>query len=284
MPELPEVEVICQGLRPHIVNRRIMGISCSNKQLRFPLDCREMRGEVKGQEIISLRRRAKYLLLKMKNGACLIIHLGMTGNMGIFPQGAPLKKHDHICWTLDNNTELRFNDTRRFGAVHLLPAEVAESHEKTFFAAIGPEPLSRACSASYLKKRAANRKQAVKNFIMDSHVIAGIGNIYANEALFRCNIHPAQPASSISEKKWRQLLGTIRKTLKHAIECGGSTISDFVNASGEGGYFQMNFQIYGKSGEECLRCQEIIQKTTIGGRASFFCPKCQHDASGESVI
>lgn len=275
MPELPEVEVICQGLQPHIIGRRIQNVHCSGKRLRAPVDCEGMQSELCNQQIHSLTRRAKYLILKMKNGAGLILHLGMTGNIGIFKQGAARKKHDHICWLLDDDREMRFNDTRRFGAVHLLPAKESKILENDFFAATGLEPFARNCTAGYLHKRAAKRSQAVKNFIMDSHVIAGIGNIYANESLFRAAIHPARPASSLNEKEWQRLLTIIRKTLKHAIQCGGSTISDFVNASGDGGYFQMNFQIYGKNGEACVACGETIEKTVLGGRASFFCPVCQ---------
>ena len=277
MPELPEVEVICQGLQKHILGKTIEDIYCSGKQLRVPVDCQGMQRELCGQQISSLTRRAKYLLLSMKNGACLIIHLGMTGNVGIFKQGTARKKHDHICWQFDDNQEMRLNDTRRFGAVHLLPAKEAKRLKKDFFAATGPEPFARNCTASYLHKRAANRSQAVKSFIMDSRTIAGIGNIYANESLFRASIHPAKPVSSLTESEWRRLLTIIRKTLRHAIQCGGSTISDFVNASGDGGYFQMNFQIYGKNGEDCVVCKETIQKTVIGGRASFFCPACQRE-------
>lgn len=283
MPELPEVEVICRGLQPHIVGKRISAVYCSGKKLRSAVDCVKMRSELNNQRIIALTRRAKYLLMEMEQGTVLIIHLGMTGNMGIFAEGSALKKHDHICWTLADNTELRFNDTRRFGAVHLLLAKDAADNIKTFFSATGPEPFSRACSAAYLQERAARRSQAVKNFIMDSHIIAGIGNIYANESLFRAAIHPARPASSLNAKEWKRLLTIIRKTLKHAIECGGSTISDFVNASGDGGYFQMNFQIYGKNGEQCRQCRAIIQKTTLGGRASFFCPTCQTECCEEVV-
>lgn len=275
MPELPEVEVICQGLQSHILGKCIEAIYYSGKSLRVPVDYDAMQKELCGHQISSLTRRAKYLRLTMRNGAFLILHLGMTGTIGIFAQESARKKHDHICWLLDNGQEMRFNDTRRFGAVHLLPANKAATLEKAFFSSTGPEPFSRSCTASYLHKRAARRSLAVKSFIMDSHVIAGIGNIYANESLFRATIHPARPASSLSEKEWRRLLSIIRKTLRHAIQCGGSTISDFVNASGEGGYFQMNFQIYGKNGEPCVACKETIQKTTLGGRASFFCPACQ---------
>ncbi len=275
MPELPEVEVICQGLSPHLAGRTIHDIRCSGKPLRAPVACDEMRAELCGHRIGSVKRRAKHLILHMENGAALIIHLGMTGNMGIFDASAALKRHDHVCWRLDNRTELRFNDARRFGAVRLLPAENAALAEKQFFAATGPEPFSRACSATYLEKRAAGRKIAIKKFIMDSHVIAGIGNIYANESLFRSGIHPGRAVSDLSTGEWQTLLRVIRKTLKHAIRCGGSTISDFVDASGKGGYFQMNFQIYGKKGEECIRCRQTIIRESIGGRASYICPGCQ---------
>ena len=275
MPELPEVEVICQGLLPHLLHRTIIDVRCSGKQLRAPVDCEGLQRELNEQRIANLTRRAKYLVLKTDNGATLIIHLGMTGNMGIFAAEAATKKHDHVCWLLDNNTELRFNDTRRFGAVRLFTAKNAAEEEKKFFSATGPEPFSRACSVTYLMQRAARRKQPIKSFIMDSHVVAGIGNIYANEILFHSRIHPQRPAFSLSPEEWKQLLTIMRKTLKHAIRCGGSTISDFVNASGEGGYFQMNFRIYGKAGEACSRCGEVVSKKTIGGRASFFCGNCQ---------
>ncbi len=275
MPELPEVEVICQGLQSHLLNQTISSVYCSGKDLRIPIDCVALQTELLNSAITSLRRRAKYLLLKTDNGAALIIHLGMTGNLGIFPAGTALKKHDHVCWTLGNNTELRYNDTRRFGSIRLLKPETSSSDEKAFFAAIGPEPLSRNCSTAYLMQRAVNRKQSVKSFLMDSHVLAGVGNIYANETLFKAGIHPEQPASSLSAKQWERVLTVLRKTLKHAIACGGSTISDFVNASGEGGYFQMNFKIYGKTGEPCETCGEIVQKKQVGGRASFYCRKCQ---------
>ncbi len=284
MPELPEVEVICQGLIPHLLNRTILDIYCSGKQLRYPVRCDKIQTELRNSKIISLTRRAKYLILKTDNNSSLIIHLGMTGNMGIFPAGSATKKHDHICWLLDNSQELRFNDTRRFGAVHLLPAHSAKQLEKEFFSKTGPEPFSRSCSIAYLTERAARRTIGIKKFIMDSHTIAGIGNIYANESLFLAAIHPERPASSLSTNEWKRLLTIIRKTLKHAIQCGGSTISDFVDASGKGGYFQMNFRIYGKAGEPCSTCKTTISKETIGGRASFFCPRCQSKQGSDPVI
>lgn len=277
MPELPEVEVICQGLRPHLVNRTIIAVRCSGKQLRSPVPCHAMQTELIGSTIISLTRRAKYLVLKTAAASTLILHLGMTGNMGIFSPESPLKKHDHVCWLLDNDIELRFNDIRRFGAVHFLTGADSEQLLKKFFASTGPEPFARSCSANYLGRCAAKRTIAIKKFLMDNHIIAGIGNIYANESLFRAGIHPERRASSLSGTEWNSLLRIIRKTLKHAIECGGSTISDFVDASGKGGYFQMNFQIYGKDGDNCINCGTLILKKSIGGRASFFCPSCQRE-------
>ncbi|MCF8057528.1 MAG: bifunctional DNA-formamidopyrimidine glycosylase/DNA-(apurinic or apyrimidinic site) lyase [Desulfocapsa sp.] len=279
MPELPEVEVTCQGLLPHLMERRIIAVCCSGKNLRFPVGCKAMRTELCDDRITGLTRRAKYLLLRMESGAGLIIHLGMSGNLGIFAAGTAQKKHDHVCWLLDNNTELRFNDPRRFGAVLLFTAEEAKTGVKQFFAATGPEPFSRSCSVVYLMQRAGGRKQAVKQYLMDSHVVAGIGNIYANEILFRSRIHPARAASSLTEREWKQLFRSMRKTLTHAISCGGSTISDFAGASGEGGYFQMNFLIYGKAGQACSQCGEYVEKTKLGGRATFFCPGCQLEYS-----
>ncbi|MBU0476355.1 MAG: bifunctional DNA-formamidopyrimidine glycosylase/DNA-(apurinic or apyrimidinic site) lyase, partial [Bacteroidetes bacterium] len=222
MPELPEVEVICRGLLPHIFARTILSIHCSGKKLRTPVACQEMKDELCGAKIVSLTRRAKYLVLKVDKGSGLIIHLGMTGNLGIFAAGSPQKIHDHVCWLLDNNTELRYNDTRRFGSIQLLSFKNGSREEEQFFSATGPEPLSRACSIAYLRQRARQRRQPIKSFLMDSHMVAGIGNIYANEALYRAHIHPQQAAASLSTRDWKRLLSVLRKTLRQAIDCGGS--------------------------------------------------------------
>lgn len=275
MPELPEVEVICQGLRPHLLGRTILEVQCSGKRLRAPIPCTAMKDELCTTIITEVRRRAKYLILTMDGGASLTIHLGMTGNMGIFAAGSRTKKHDHVCWLLDNDTELRFNDTRRFGAIHLFVAENAPQAQRSFFAKMGPEPFSSTCSAPSLHEQASRHRIAIKKFIMDGRLIAGIGNIYANETLFASLLHPERPASSLSLKEWQILLGSIRKILRQAIACGGSTISDFINASGKQGYFQTHFAIYGKAGQPCPRCGTAITKKSIGGRASFICQKCQ---------
>ncbi|MBW6520084.1 MAG: bifunctional DNA-formamidopyrimidine glycosylase/DNA-(apurinic or apyrimidinic site) lyase [Desulfoarculaceae bacterium] len=275
MPELPEVEVICQGLRPHLTNRIITAISCSGKSLRYPVPHAAMNDILCGQTIRTVRRRAKYLLIATEDDTLAIIHLGMTGNLGIFPHSAPVKVHDHVRWLLDNGLELRLNDTRRFGAVWLLPPEQARDRENGFFGNTGPEPFGRLCTPAHFMTLAQRRKQPVKSFLMDSRVVAGIGNIYANEILMAAGIHPLRQACALEEDNWQRIITLTRQILTRAIACGGSTISDFINASGESGYFQVNFTVYGRKGQPCHQCGSPIEKIQIGGRASYFCPGCQ---------
>ncbi|MBA3008174.1 MAG: bifunctional DNA-formamidopyrimidine glycosylase/DNA-(apurinic or apyrimidinic site) lyase [Proteobacteria bacterium] len=293
MPELPEVEVICQGLRPHLTGRVITAIQSSGKDLRHPVPHSLMNEILCGQTIRAVTRRAKYLLIETEDEklsrssavldardtrsslTVVIIHLGMTGNLGIFPHATPLKIHDHVRWRLDNGLELRLNDTRRFGAVWLLTPKQAENIETDFFGTTGPEPFSKTCTPAHFMALARARKQPVKTFLMDSKVVAGIGNIYANEALFAAGIHPCREVCTLQEDDWQLLIQLIRQILIQAIACGGSTISDFINASGESGYFQMNFKVYGRKGQPCHQCGSPIEKTQISGRASYFCPSCQ---------
>lgn len=276
MPELPEVEVICLGLRPHIVGRTVCGISHNGKKLRRPVPMDAMRREMTNHQIVAVERRAKYLQFSLKTGAMLIVHLGMTGNLGIFNPTTKHAKHDHVLWVLDNNTELRYNDSRRFGSIQLLSQKETEEREETIFKTTGPEPFSNDFSAEYLYNLAKDKHLAVKVFIMTSQIVAGIGNIYANESLWAAGISPTRKASTITKREWEKLAAEIRRVLNHAIECGGSTISDFLNASQEKGYFQMNFKVYSKDGHNCTRCySSIIKKVAIGGRASYYCPKCQ---------
>ncbi len=275
MPELPEVEVICRGIRPHLVGRVITGILHSGKSLRQAVPFERLRREMPGRRITSVTRRAKFIMIGMDNGALLIIHLGMTGNLGFFNPAALPAKHDHVRWILDNGLELRYNDSRRFGSVRILSPEETAGLEQTIFKTTGPEPFGDAFSADYLYRLAGGREVAVKTFIMTNSVVAGVGNIYANESLFKAGIRPDRKVRSLSKNEWRKLVSAIREILSQAIECGGSTISDFVNASRERGYFQIHFRIYGKGGENCAGCGSIIEKTTIGGRASYCCPKCQ---------
>lgn len=295
MPELPEVEVICQGLRPHLTGRFITAIHCSGKTLRHPVPHGAMNELLCGRRIRTVTRRAKYLLIETEDEtlgrssfihgagdtrpslAVVVIHLGMTGNLGIFPDTTPVKRHDHVRWQLDNGIELRLNDTRRFGGVWLLSPEQARNRESGFFGGTGPEPFSAQCTPAHFTALAQRRKQAIKAFLMDSKVVAGIGNIYANEALFAAGIHPSREACALGTDDWQLLIPLIRRILSQAIACGGSTISDFINASGERGYFQMNFKVYGRKDQPCHQCGSSIAKIQISGRASYFCPDCQKD-------
>lgn len=275
MPELPEVEVIRIGLLPLLVGKRIITIRHSGKSLRTPVPLAKMKEVLINTVITDIQRRAKYLLLSTDRDDLLIIHLGMTGKLGVCPPKLPEAKHDHVFFVLDDGMELRYHDTRRFGSMHVIPREDRKTDECFFFQTTGPEPFDETVTSSYLKKKARNSSQPIKTFIMNSRVIAGVGNIYANESLFAAGIHPRRPAGKLTLKQWQRLLDEIRAVLKEAIACGGSTISDFVNAGGERGYFQMNFRVYGRANQPCRICENFLQKTVITGRASYFCAHCQ---------
>lgn len=275
MPELPEVEVIRRGLLPLLKGRRIIDIRHSGKNLRIPVPLTLLRKTLTRAIITDIRRRAKYLLFPTNRDDLLIIHLGMTGKLGVCPPELPEAKHDHLFFLLDDGKELRYHDTRRFGSIQIIPRENRQTEEALFFQTTGPEPFSYAVTAAYFKKKAKGRSQPIKTFIMDNRIIAGVGNIYANESLFAADIHPRRPAGKLTMKQWQRLLEEIRAVLEQAIACGGSTISDFVNAGGERGYFQINFKVYGRAGKPCPNCDHPLEKTVITGRASYFCPRCQ---------
>lgn len=275
MPELPEVEVICLGIRPFLIGRTVTAIRSSGKRLRQPVPMESMQREMVNQTITKVERRAKFLQISLQTGEMLIIHLGMTGNLGIFSPSAPRAKHDHVLWSLDNATELRYNDIRRFGSIRLLSRDEVVGREETIFKTTGPEPFSDEFSSQYLQRLAKGKSIAVKLFIMTNQIVAGIGNIYANESLFAAGISPTRKAQTLTRKEWDRLVIDIRRVLRHAIECGGSTISDFLNASQERGYFQINFKVYGREGETCTHCSARVEKQKIGGRASYYCPNCQ---------
>ena len=274
MPELPEVETICRGLAPLIIGKIIVAIETSGKDLRQPVPLTEMAAALPGQTIKAIRRRAKYLLIEC--GGLLVIHLGMTGNLGVFPANLPPEKHCHVRFRFADGDELRYRDSRRFGRIILLPAPFHEA-ERQFFAATGPEPL--ACDATRDAARLAektSRMQApIKAALLSGALIAGIGNIYACESLFRARLDPRRAAGSLTLAEWQRLLAAIQEVLREAIACGGSTISDYVNAQQKPGYFQMNFMVYGRAGETCQNCGAAIAQTKIAGRSTFFCPKCQ---------
>lgn len=272
MPELPEVEVIKCGIASHVIGRNIINIYVSGQALRLPLSVDALREEVAGQKILSVSRRAKYLVMTLQNNARLVIHLGMSGRLGMFPSTQGRVRHDHLCLTLDNGMDVRFNDARRFGSVQVVSPVTTE---RDLFPNLGPEPLGSSFSAAYLFTKAKNKKQPVKNFLMDSHIVAGIGNIYAGEILFEAKIKPDRRAGELNKKQWQQVVHATVNVLNKAISCGGTTISDFVNSSGESGYFQLELQVYGRGNLSCKRCDIPITKTVMAGRATYFCKRCQ---------
>ena len=196
----------------------------------------------------------------------------MTGRLGIFPHKSPKLKHDHCFWLLDNNMEMRFNDTRRFGSIQIAGSE---NELEKLFIHFGPDPFSETFNAEYLLMRAEGRKVAVKNFIMDNRIVPGIGNIYASETLYAAGIHPARNIASLTFEEWHDIVRQSRRILKKAIKSGGTTISDYVNSNGEKGYFQVGLLVYGQNGKPCKKCGHHIEKSVISGRGSFFCPVCQ---------
>jgi len=270
MPELPEVETICRGLAPLVIGKTIATVETSGKSLRQPVPLAEMAAALPGQTITAIRRRAKYLLIECGN--LVIIHLGMTGNLGVFSANAPIEKHCHARFHFTDGDELRYRDSRRFGRIVFFPAPFAES-EQQFFATTGPEPF--ACDALWLAEKTSRIQTPVKAALLNGTLIAGIGNIYASESLFRAGINPRRAAASLTMAEWQRLLAAIQEVLQEAITCGGSTISDYVNAQQKSGCFQMNFTVYGRAGQPCRHCGAAIAQIRIAGRSTFFCPKCQ---------
>ncbi|MDG4475570.1 bifunctional DNA-formamidopyrimidine glycosylase/DNA-(apurinic or apyrimidinic site) lyase [Thiovibrio frasassiensis] len=273
MPELPEVEVVCRGLAPLVLKRKILSVSFSNKKLRKPFPRAKMYRHVEGAFILGVERRAKYILLRLTGKAILLFHLGMTGKIGIFPSDSPRRRHDHLRFLLDNGKEMRFNDVRRFGCVEVYSEK--ELQESDPFAGLGPEPFSEDFSADYLLEKARGKKTPVKSFLMDNRVVVGLGNIYANETLFAACTHPQTPVHRLLKLDWQLIVNKSRLILKKAIAMGGSTISDYENVSGEAGYFQLELAVYGRQGQPCTQCGQPVVRTVLGGRATFWCPGCQ---------
>ncbi len=275
VPELPEVEVTRQGLLRHLPGCRIVAVRWSGKSLRRPLPRRELRRWITGSTILTVQRRAKYLLVSMEDGTVLVVHLGMSGTLGLFAVRAATAPHDHLCLELDNGLELRYHDARRFGMILVWPAPAADRLRVDFFARTGPEPFSDAFSSRHLRHLAGKRLRPVKNFLLDQGVVAGLGNIYVCEILFGAGLHPETPVNIIQEKQWRRVVTCCRRTLEAAIAGGGTTIADFVSSSGRPGYFQLSLNVYNRSGKPCKRCSAPIQKIVLAGRSTFFCPECQ---------
>jgi formamidopyrimidine-DNA glycosylase len=270
MPELPEVETTLRGLVPHLLKQRVADVVIRHPQLRWPIP-KNLPRLLRGQTICSLRRRAKYLLLEFDHGT-LILHLGMSGSLRILPVNTPHEKHDHFDLVLDNGQLMRLRDPRRFGAVLWHEGDVMQH---PLLAALGPEPLEKNFDTMHLYQVTRTRSAAIKLVIMDNHVVVGVGNIYANEALFRAGIRPQLAANKLSRTRCTKLVIAIQKILRAAIKLGGSSLRDFVNSSGEPGYFQQHYFVYGRSGEPCRQCGTTIKQLKQGQRSSFYCPHCQ---------
>ena len=271
MPELPEVEITCQGISPHIQGKTISDVVIRQAQLRWliPDNLPQL---LKNAVITSVTRRAKYILLATDKNETILLHLGMSGNLRITTAVTPIKKHDHVDFVFSDGTILRYNDTRRFGCI-LSTSEPIESHK--LIESLGVEPLSEQFTGEYLFQQANKRKVCIKTFIMNAHYIVGVGNIYANEALFMAGIHPNKPAGDIALKRYQRLEECIKIVLARSIKQGGTTLRDFVNEQGEAGYFQQSLAVYGRKGEECIWCSNPIQHIKIAQRASYFCEHCQ---------
>lgn len=271
MPELPEVETIRRGLVPRLEGQVLCGALCRVAGLRlpFPPALNEL---LAGQQLHSIERRAKYLLLRC-DGGTLILHLGMSGYLRVVARDLPPGKHDHLDLLFSDGQTLRFSDARRFG---LLLWTSADPRNHPLLAGLGPEPFDAAFTGGSLYERARGRSAPVKAFIMDQRMVVGVGNIYASEALFLAGIHPARAAGRISRERYRRLVDVIRSVLGEAIAAGGTTIRDFSDSDGKPGYFALSLRVYGREGEACPTCGLKIRQERIGGRSSFFCPRCQH--------
>lgn len=273
MPELPEVETIRQALDNHLPGKRIKRILVRDARLRWPVDETRLKQLVVGEQVVAVRRRAKYLLIGLKQESTLIIHLGMSGRLLLLSESLPFEKHDHIIFHFDDKKELRFRDPRRFGLIDAIPPDGIATYPR--LVNLGVEPLASDTSAEKLFAKAQNLKKPIKNLLMDSNFIVGVGNIYANEALFHAGIHPGMPSNQISIDDWQRLFNAIQKVLKEAIRKGGTTLNDFVDSNGETGYFQLLLAVYGKEGQKCSNCGAQIEKFVQVGRSTFFCPVCQ---------
>ena len=268
MPELPEVETVRGAMEHHLLNQPIARVHTSNKRLREPLPRAALHALV-GDSFTAARRRAKFLLLDLRSGRTLLVHLGMSGNLLFRPRG---EKHDHLAFAFDDGSTLVYNDPRRFGL--LLVLDKGEENTCRYLQKLGPEPLSSAFNTRYLTDLCQRRKSPIKILIMDNCAVVGVGNIYASEALFRARIHPATPATAIDPTALAQLVKEIKRVLRAAIRKGGTTISDY-RGSGEGGWFQQRLNVYGRQGEDCRVCDAPIESLYLGGRNTFYCPRCQ---------
>lgn len=269
MPELPEVETTKRGIAPYIENQSVRQLLVREARLRWPI-APDLAQQMVGQLLLAVERRGKYLLLHFPV-ATLIVHLGMSGHLRILQALKPPGKHDHVDIIFANGTLLRYNDPRRFGSMHWS----CDWQQHPLLLHLGPEPLHDIFDGNYLWRLSRQRKMPVKHFIMTNSVVVGIGNIYANEALFAAGIHPMRAAGRISSKRYQRLAYAIKTILRAAIKAGGVTLKDFLNHQGKPGYFSISLKVYGRHGQPCLNCARTLQTLRAGNRPTAYCQRCQ---------
>ncbi|MAH73380.1 MAG: DNA-formamidopyrimidine glycosylase [Cellvibrionales bacterium TMED49] len=267
MPELPEVETTLRGLKPWLLGTTITKVEVRQPALRWPV-VGNLSDLLDGEVIMSISRRAKYLLMDLQRGS-LLIHLGMSGSLRLLSANEGWRKHDHIEMVLHTGKRIRYHDPRRFGSW----SWTANDHHQ--LANLGPEPLSTQFNGDHLYRLARGRKVPVKNFIMLSTIVVGVGNIYASESLFRAGIRPDRSAGRISLQRYQALAHQIKAVLAKAIEQGGTTLRDFVDSDGEPGYFKQQLQVYGRHGQRCFACKATLKIQRLGQRSTVFCSRCQ---------
>lgn len=272
MPELPEVETVRRSLEPLLIGRTIITAHIYYGGIIKKPTPTEFKEDIKGLKFEGLNRRGKYLLCELSGGKTLIIHLRMTGRLTVAAQDEPLAKHTHLVFDLDNSSELRFNDVRKFGLVYLVDKNHYE--EAGGLATLGPEPLDQNFTVQELTRRLAGKKTNLKAFLLNQQQIAGLGNIYADEALFAAGLHPERKTYSLSQAEIERLYHSLRNTLQEGIEFRGTSFRDYVDGTGAKGGFQERLKVYGKAGQKC-DCGSLLLKKTVAGRTTVFCPQCQ---------
>lgn len=283
MPELPEVETIRRGLLPLVIGRRVVEVTVRERRLRWPIAPAALR-RLTGARLLGVRRRSKYLLVDTDAGVTLLMHLGMSGRIWVSESARPARPHEHVVFKLDDGRDLRFADPRRFGMVDLVPDDRLDRHPR--LRGLGPEPIGDAAGggadgamAEVLAERfwraTRRRKKPVKNFLMDTRAVAGVGNIYASESLHRAGIRPARAVGRMARADWGRLVAAVQAVLGEAIEAGGTTLRDFFNAEDEAGYFAVRLRVYDREGKGCPRCRAVVRRKVMAGRSTFYCPGCQ---------
>lgn len=274
MPELPEAETVAKGLAHCLTGKRVESVTAFRKSLRKELDLAALRRAAAGARVEGVDRRGKAVLVRLDSGYSLLVQLGMTGVCRVCPKTEPRGRHEHVAFAVAGGLEWRFADIRRFGMIEAFATTEPETWPE-FLRKLGPEPLGREFSAKYLRERAAGCKREAKLFLLDQEVVAGIGNIYDSEILYRARVHPARRAETLSAAECGEIVKATRRVLREAIRAGGTTISDYRLVDGNEGKFARRLRVYGRAGEKCADCGSAIEKIEQGGRSSFFCPRCQ---------